>query len=102
MSQPPFNSPPDRLIDAEKAQRIPQSWREEYLRRSVDKLPADVVHLYDLTWKQMRENDLKARVLLLQQAELDRNHRSLLINWLVTIAQIAALATALIKVFWLR
>jgi hypothetical protein len=102
MDQPPLTSPPDRLIDAEKTQRLPDSWREEYMRRSLDKLPADVVHLYDLTWKQKREIDLKAKAILVLNAELEHSRRNLFANWILTVGQLLALVTALIKIFWLR
>jgi len=100
--QPPLISPPDRLIDAEQAQRLPSSWREAYLNRPLHDLPRDVNHLYDLLWSQRRENDLKAKALLMQQAQLDRTQRRLRDNWIVTGLLFLALAGTMIKLFWLR
>lgn len=99
MSQPPLQSPPDRLIDAEKEERIPDSWRKQYLQRSLDELPRDVVHLYDLTWNQKRELDRKQKDILELQAALEAKRRSDLINWIVTAGQFFGLIAALIKAY---
>jgi hypothetical protein len=100
--QPPLISPPDRLIDAEHMQRLPSSWREAYLNRPLQDLPRDVNHLYDLLWSQRREIDLKAKALLMLQAEQERDRRFLLVNFIATVLLFLALGTTLIKLFWLR
>jgi hypothetical protein len=100
--QPPLTSPPDRLIDAEQMERLPSTWRQAYLNRPLTELPRDVNHLYDMLWSQRREIDLKAKALLMLQAEQERDRRFLLVNFIATVLLFLALGTTLIKLFWLR
>ena len=39
------------------ADRIPEEWRIQYLKRSPDKLAADITHLFDREWQLERTND---------------------------------------------
>jgi hypothetical protein len=100
------NAPPATLTDAEQAWRdnpdplIQKSAREYFKHRELEKLPGDVVKLYDENHKLKQQLNIKARDILVLQAEIKRRDHSLLGNWLVTLAQLLGLAAALIKVFW--
>lgn len=100
------DAPPNTLADAEQAWRdnpdplIQKSAREYFKHRELEKLPGDVVRLYDENHKLKQQLNVKTRDILLLQAEITRRDRSLMSNWLVTVAQLLGLAAALIKVFW--
>lgn len=44
------------LID-ESSGRIPEEWRRQYLQRPIEKLPGDVVKLFDENFQLRKENN---------------------------------------------
>lgn len=89
----------DQLADDPKALKDARKYFEH---RELAKLPGDVVTLFDLVHSQSKELNQKNRAILLLNSELEHARRNLWANWIVTIGQFLALATALVKLFWLR
>lgn len=76
--------------------------RDHYRHRPIEKLPEDVLRLYDENHKLRKENNLQSKAILILEAEGARDRRNMIANWIVTVGQVLALTTALIKIFWLR
>jgi 5-methylthioribose kinase len=47
----------DPLLIDEGEKRIPDEWRQNYLKRSIEELPADVTKAFDRVWQVEREKD---------------------------------------------
>ena len=76
--------------------------RKYFEHRAIEDLPGDVVKLFDENHRLRKENATQAKAILLLNTEIGKYHRSLLANWIATVVQVLALASALIKLFWLR
>lgn len=84
----------------EPAQRIPDEWRANFLRRSVDRLPGDLIKAFDRIWQVEREKDRLAAQLEAAKKKQERTDLKLWLMGLLVSPILGAAAKALIE--WLK
>ncbi|HZC23337.1 MAG TPA: hypothetical protein VE866_08360 [Candidatus Binatia bacterium] len=93
---PPKADPPESLVQAEE--RLPVEWRQRYLQRAIDKLPADLTTAFDRIWQQQRALDQKEqRIQQLQKAARQQRWKNVL-GLIAGLGNLAGLALAMMKI----
>lgn len=93
---PPQSDPPESLAQAEE--RIPVEWRQRYLQRAIEKLPADLTAAFDRIWQQQRALDQKEqRIQELQKAARQQRRQNAVVL-IASAGNLAGLVLAMIKI----
>lgn len=93
---PPQTDPPESLAQAEE--RIPVEWRQRYLQRAIDRLPADLTAAFDRIWQQQRALDQKEQRIQALQHAARQQRRQNLIALIASAGNLAGLVLALMKI----